>query len=101
MRLALSRLGERPENGMPNDQPELPGLADRDSIRRTRAARCRVRRLGLGDPLDVELVQSVAGGMSPTDIDAEIASRTEETDEAAREGARDRAREAIRHEVGW
>ena len=95
MRPTLSRRGDR----MPNDDPpERASAEELAEIRRTRAARLRISRLGLGNAFDQAKIEEIRNAMDAADVDAEIL-RQEQKAGAARERDRNRRQiEAMRHE---
>lgn len=95
MRPTLSRRGDR----MPNDPPlEKTSPEEIAEVRRKRAARLRISRLGLGSPFDQAKIEEIANALSDEDVVAEIDLR-EAILEAARASNQARRQvEAMRHE---
>lgn len=89
-----SRAGDR----MPNDEPPKATPEELAQIRRTRAARARVRRLDRSRVFDQAFVEWVAGSLNEAEVEEEI--RLREAELAADHETQQRRRQvdAMRHE---
>lgn len=85
---------------MPNDEPQQTRATEeeRAQIRRTRAARIHIRRLGLGSSFDVPLVERLARELEAGEVDDAIAWREAELEEERERATSQRQIEAKRHE---